>query len=633
MNVTEAAAYDKELKLRRAWKHKELIFALTGGLFLLLATFASAPAAALTFYVLSYAAGGYFKAKEGLEDILRDRSLNVELLMILAALGAASIGYWSEGAILIFIFAMSGALETYTMQKSEKDLSSLVKLAPMEALRIDEKGRTFLVEVEALRTGDVVMVKNGERIPADGIVQTGSSAVDEAALTGEAEPVKKQSGDDVFNGTMNGSGTLTIEVTKENKDSLFQKMIQLVEEAKTSRPPTQQFIERIEGPYVIIVLAAVIVMMTIPPLILNTPFQDTFYRAMVLLVVASPCAVVASVMPALLSAISTGARHGVLTKGGIPIEQLTKVKVVAVDKTGTLTKGEPSVTDLYVEPEAASRTHLLEVLSSMERQSSHPLAKAVVHYAEQFSTSLLPVQSVQDITGFGMKASLYEDVWYAGNKALVSSGNWSKEAEQVHQQWMKSGHTVIFLMKNNQPQAMLAVKDEVRPEAKKLVAELKRKQIHTVMITGDNEETAKAIAKETGIEEWTSRCLPEQKVKEIEKLRERFGSIAMVGDGINDAPAMAKADVSIAMGSGTDVAMDTADMVLMKSELTKIRLAFRLSDRLKRIVMQNLIFSVAVILTLITANFAQQLSLPLGVIGHEGSTILVILNGLRLLRV
>ncbi|SDO53348.1 heavy metal translocating P-type ATPase [Alkalicoccus daliensis] len=631
MNIADSAVYT-ETKLPVVWKHRELFFALGGGLFLLLGIFTASPAAALFFYLLSYVCGGYFKTKEGLEDLITDRKLNVEILMILAALGAASIGYWNEGAILIFIFAMSGALETYTLQKSEKDLAALVKLAPMEALRIDDRGQQIIVPVESLRPGDLIMVRNGERLPADGIVQNGISAVDEAAITGESVPVEKLPGDTVYNGTMNGSGTLTLKVTKENKDSLFQKMIQLVEEAQTSRPPSQKLIERIEGPYVITVLAVVFLMLTVPTLLFAAPFQETFYRAMVLLVVASPCAVVASIMPALLSAISTGARHGILTKGGLPLESLIKVKVVAVDKTGTLTKGEPAVTHIHMEPGAETQTALLEIVAGIEEQSSHPLAKAVTQYAEKYIHKKASIDTVKDITGFGVQASAGSDTWLVGNESLVSAGPWSRKAAQLHQQWMKDGHTVVFVMKNNTPQAIFALKDEVRKEAVKLVTELKRRGIHPVMITGDNEATAKAIAAETGIEEWISRCLPEQKVKEIEKLRSSFGAAAMIGDGINDAPAMAKADIGIAMGSGTDVAIDTADMVLMKSELSKIRLAFQLSYRLKRIIMQNLIFSIAVIALLITANFAQHLTLPLGVIGHEGSTILVILNGLRLLR-
>lgn len=631
MNIVESIPY-RERKSASLWKHRELLFALFGGVFLLLAYVLPSPSLTLLLYILSYTVGGFYKAKEGITDLLEERSFNVEILMILAALGAASIGFWSEGAILIFIFAVSGALETYTLQKSEKDLSNLAALAPMEALLLSENGESMLVPVERLRLGDLILVRGGDRIPADGVVHQGFSAVDEATITGEAVPVEKKNGDTVYNGTMNGNGTLQVEVRKENKDSLFQKMIQLVEQAKTSRPPSQKLIERIEGPYVIVVLSTVAMMMLVPPVFFNAPVQETFYRAMILLVVASPCAVVASVMPALLSGVSTSARNGLLMKGGVPLEQLIKMKVVALDKTGTLTQGKPAVTDIHLEKDAENKQRLLAIAAGIEAQSSHPLAKAIVEYAEEYTDVKAKVTSMQNKPGLGIEARVDENLWLIGNEKLMQQQAWSREAEAVQREWKLTGHTVIYITKNNIPQAIIALKDSIRPEAAALIAELKRRDILPVMITGDNEDTARAIAKETGLDHWISSCLPEQKMKEIERLRDEYGSIAMVGDGVNDAPAMAKANIGIAMGSGTDVAIDAADMVLMKSELSKIRLAFRLSGRLQKVIMQNLIFSAAVILTLIAANFAQQITLPLGVIGHEGSTILVILNGLRLLK-
>ncbi|NJP37349.1 heavy metal translocating P-type ATPase [Alkalicoccus luteus] len=627
--TVSSTALNQPFRRPRLLAHKELVFAIAGGLFFLAGLAAGPVELAVFFYILSYGVGGYFKAREGLTDLIHDRSLNVEILMILAALGAASIGYWSEGAILIFIFAMSGALETYTLQKSEKDLSELVKLAPEQAVLVTN-GKTVTVPVDSLRRGDVVLVRNGERIPADGIVRRGASAVDESAITGEPVPVEKLDGSDVFNGTMNGSGTLEVEVTRENKDSLFQKMIALVDEAKTSRPPAQRFIERIEGPYVITVLIATALLIALPPLLWQAPFEATFYRAMVMLVVASPCAVVASIMPALLSAISTGARFGLLTKGGIPLEQLVKTNVIAVDKTGTLTKGSPRVTNVYALN--GSEEQALAAVAGTEAESSHPLARAVTSYASRKGIQLRSPLTTTSHTGKGIEAAFEDGIWQIGNETWARADSWPEEARRQHRAWTSTGHTVIFALQDNTPRLMIALKDEVRPEAAAFVKEMTKYGIETVMITGDNEETAKAIASETGIRSWVSRCMPEQKVTEIERLRREKGAVVMIGDGVNDAPAMAKADIGIAMGSGTDVAVDTADMVLMKSDLSKIMLAVRLSSRLRRIVIQNLVFSSAVILFLLTANFAQSLTLPLGVIGHEGSTILVILNGLRLLR-
>ncbi|SES19026.1 heavy metal translocating P-type ATPase [Salipaludibacillus aurantiacus] len=628
--------------------HRQLIMSLSGGIFLaagLLSDRAGEPGwatAAIVFYILSYAVGGFYKAKEGLEDLIQDRALNVEMLMILAALGAASIGYWSEGAILIFIFSLSGALETYTWQKSEKDLSSLVKLAPLEANRVTAGEELETVPVDDLLVGDRILIRSGERVPADGVVVRGSTSVDESAITGEPVPVDKDLKDEVYNGTMNGRGSIVVEVTKENANSLFQKMIGLVEQAKSSRPPAQQFIEKVEGPYVITVLIVVALMLVIPPLIFTVPFQETFYRAMVLLVVASPCAVVASVMPALLSAISNGARRGVLMKGGTYLEQLSKASAVALDKTGTITKGEPAVTDFCV-VEKADSEGILKTVAAVEAQSNHPLARAITAFVKKQGISgSVDVESIEDVTGYGVKADIGTAQWKIGNLEMMTGCTETDDTTEEEPlpetidnhrtAWQADGKTVVYVSKNGTIIASLAIKDEIRPEAKQLIDDLHDLGIKTIMITGDHESTAASIAAEAGLDDWVSQCLPERKVTEIDRLKEKYGSVVMVGDGINDAPAMAKADIGIAMGSGTDVAIDTADMVLMKSELEKISLSFKLSKRLNRIVAQNLIFSISVILILIAANFAQQLTLPLGVIGHEGSTILVILNGLRLLR-
>lgn len=625
--------------LEKLMIHRQLLLALAGGVFLLagfLAEFVDGPSSALVallFYLLSYLFGGFFKAKEGLEDLMKNRSLNVEFLMILAALGAASIGYWNEGAVLIFIFSLSGAMETYTWQKSEKDLSALVKMAPMEANRLTDTEELELVAVDDLSIGDRIMIRSGELVSADGIVIRGNTSIDESTITGESVAVNKGVNDHVFNGTMNERGSIVVEVTQENANSLFQKMIRLVEQAKSNRPPTQQFIEKVEGPYVSTVLALVAFMLVVPTFLFDAPFQDTFYRAMVLLVVASPCAVVASVMPALLAAISNGARRGVLMKGGTYLEQLSKAKAIAFDKTGTITKGEPTVTDFYVFNET-DRQRVLNCAVSIETQSNHPLAKAIVGFGETENVSGNEmIQSSEDITGYGVKALINEETWMIGNLEMMRQYEQNSAIDHaLEDSWQSQGKTVVYIAQNNDVIAMLAIKDEVRIEAKQLIANLDKQGIKTIMITGDHEATAKSIAEETGLDEWVSHCLPEQKVIEIDRLREKYGSVVMVGDGVNDAPAMAKADIGIAMGSGTDVAIDTADIVLMMSELEKINSSFKLSRRLNRIVKQNLVFSISVILLLIVANFAGELSLPLGVIGHEGSTILVILNGLRLLK-
>lgn len=618
-------------------QQNEFIFSITGGLLLVIGLFLEHYEFALPsiiFYLLSYVVGGYYKAKEGFEDLFIHKKLNVEILMILAAIGAATIGYWSEGAILIFIFSLSGALETYTLQKSERDLSALMELAPNEATIINENGQLLRVAVHDVQIDDHVLVKPGEIIPVDGKVISGRSTVNESSLTGEPMPVEKQVGSEVYNGTMNERGSLTISVTKRNEDSLFQKMIELVQQAKTNRPPTQQWIERLEGPYVITVLVAVLLMLTIPYFIFDWTFQDTFYRAMVLLVVASPCAVVASVMPAMLSAISAGARNGVLMKGGVFLEQLAKAEAIVFDKTGTITKGIPEVID-FIKRDEIEEEQLFRIVTAVEQQSNHPLAKSLVAYCKKKINSLIPnVENMHDVIGYGVEATVEGVRWKLGSKRLMGEliSTMPKRWEEKITAWQKEGNTIVYVSTETEIVASFAIKDQIRPDAKKALTSLQNLGLKTVMITGDNESTAASIAKEVGVTEWISESLPEEKVHEVDKLKDKYRSVIMVGDGVNDAPALAKADIGIAMGSGTDVAIDTADLVLMKSELDKIRFAVQLSKRMNRIIKQNLFFSVCIIILLIIANFSQHLSLPLGVVGHEGSTILVILNGLRLLK-
>ena len=625
--------------LRSLMRHRELICAGLGGLFLLIGFVLDRQelsTSAVIFFMLSYGVGGYYKAKEGLYDLLNNTRLNAEILMILAAIGAASIGYWEEGAILIFIFSISGALETYTMQKSEKDLSSLISLAPDTATIIKDNGDHQTIPLDHVAIGDRVLVRPHERIPVDSIVIQGHSTVDESTLTGEAVPVEKVKGSALFNGTLNNSSSLTVEVTRRNEDSLFQKMINLVQQAKTERPETQRWIEKIEGPYVITVLIATAFMLVIPYTFFDWPFTDTFYRAMVLLVVASPCAIVASVMPAMLSAISTGARNGVLMKGGVFMEQLSKADVIAFDKTGTITEGAPKVTHFISRNQ---ESHVLDIVSAIEKQSNHPLAEAIVSYCDRFGSDnqkQVQLNNVEDVTGFGVKARVNGDIWYVGSLSYMKRMYVAQQDDQwmaTITAWQKEGNTIVCAAKNNELEGVFAIKDQLRKGVKETLETLHKNGIRTVMITGDQEQTAKAIAQEAGVSEWFSESLPEEKVREVEKLKEAYTSVIMVGDGVNDAPALAKADIGIAMGSGTDVAIDTADLVLMKNDLARINLSVTLSKRMNRVIIQNLVFSISVILILISANFFQGLTLPMGVIGHEISTILVILNGLRLLKV
>lgn len=637
---TEAQVLESQKKIpndtiwEKAKINGELIAAIICGIFIFIGWLFDkngASTLSVIIYILAFIIGGFAKAKEGIIDTIEKKELNVEMLMILAAVGSAIIGYWTEGAILIFIFSLSGALETYTMNKSHKEISSLMELQPEEALRV-VNGTEERVSVSELSIGDMILIKPGERVPADGKIAKGLTTIDEAAITGESIPVSKGSQDHVFAGTVNLNGSITVEITKPTNETLFQKIIELVQSAQSEKSPSQLFIERFEGNYVKSVLAIVVVMMFLPHYLLGWSWTETLYRAMVLLVVASPCALVAAIMPATLSAISNGAKHGILFKGGMHLENLSHVQAIAFDKTGTLTKGKPEVTDVVVQ-NGLDADNVLLIAASIESHSNHPLANSIVQYAkEKLARDLVHPESIEDVAGWGVKAVIDHEEWKIGKAGFVGKEEAEKFADEAAQKLASKGKTVVFIQKGDSIAAVIALKDIVREETKKAIDQLKAQGIYTVMLTGDSIKTAQAISAESHVDEYIAECLPENKVDHLKRLKEKYGTVAMVGDGINDAPALATANVGIAMGGGTDVALETADIVLMKNDLPRISEAIRLSQRMNKIVKQNVIFSISVIVLLISSNFLQAVDLPLGVLGHEGSTILVILNGLRLLK-
>jgi len=619
--------------IEKTKEHAELIAALIAGLFILLAwrlDTSEQTTASILLYIIAFCVGGFAKAKEGIEETVENKALNVELLMVLAAIGSAAIGYWTEGAILIFIFAVSGALETYAMNKSHREISALMNLQPEEAWLVRGGFEPMKVAVSTLQIGDHLLVKPGERVPADGVIFKGQSSIDESAISGEPLPVAKQEGDELFAGTVNLNGAITMEMTKPNSETLFQKIIQLVQSAQSEKSPSQQFIEKFEGTYVKFTLLAVALMLFLPHFVLGWDWTTTFYRAMVLLVVASPCALVASIMPATLAAISNGAKHGVLFKGGLHLEHLGALRALAVDKTGTLTQGKPTVTDFIVR-EGLDRENTMAILAGIEAQSNHPLAQAITLFARKEGITQFAQATIEDMPGWGIKGYVNEVEYLVGKPDFVGLDEANDFANGAAENLASEGKTVIFIRDKDGIAALAALKDTVRNEAKKAVSLLKELGIDVIMLTGDNEKTAKVIAQEAGVTEYVAECLPETKVTEMKRLLSQHKFVGMVGDGINDAPALATATTGIAMGEGTDVALETADVVLMKNDLSKIAYAVRLSRKMQRIIKQNIFFSIGVIVLLITSNFLQVVDLPLGVIGHEGSTILVILNGLRML--
>lgn len=633
--TTKEKAANKESFIEKMKPKLEIIAASISGILIvigwLIEKTSDLSKIAITSYLLAYIIGGFAKAKEGIEDTIENKDLNVELLMILAAIGAAIIGYWTEGAVLIFIFAMSGALETYTMSKSHREISALMDIQPEEALRVSN-GVQEIVKVADLQIGDHILVKPGERIPADGRIIKGQTTIDEATITGESIPVSKGLQDDVFAGTVNLNGSVTVVITKNASETLFQKIIQLVQSAQSEKSPSQLFIEKFEGTYVKIVLIVVGLMMFLPHYLLGWSWVDTFYRAMILLVVASPCALVASIMPATLSAISNGARHGILFKGGIHLEKLAHLQAIAFDKTGTLTKGKPEVTE-YIVKEGLNKEDVLLKIGSIESHSNHPLAQSIVKYTKSIlNKELLEPESIEDVVGFGVKAVFDGEEWKIGKADFVGREAAETFADGISKTLSTQGKTMVYVEKNHELIALIALKDIVREETKLAIDQLKAQGIYTIMLTGDSEKTAMAIAKEAHVDQYIAECLPETKVDHLKGLLEKYETVAMVGDGINDAPALATASVGIAMGEGSDVALETADIVLMKNDLPRIAGAINLSKRMNRIVKQNVVFSILVIMCLIASNFFQVIDMPFGVIGHEGSTILVILNSLRLLK-
>lgn len=595
---------------------------------------AGAMPAAVPLYILGFISGGYISARDGLATLIKERDLDVDLLMVVAAIGAASIGYWVDGAVLIIIFALSGTLEGYAFRRTGRDVAALMKARPETATLLKD-GREEQVAVETLLPGDVVLIKAGERLPADGVVVEGYSAVDESAITGESIPAEKAPGSAVYAGSINGQGSLKVQVTEAAEASLIARLVQLVQQAQHEKPPTQQFLERFERRYARWVIAGAALAAALPPLLLGWSWNAALYRAMIFLVVASPCALVASMMPAVLSSVSNGARNGILFKGGSHVETLGGVKAIAFDKTGTITTGRPVVTDILPK-EGASEKEALQTAASLERRSEHPLAKAIVAAADERGLELEEPSETEEIPGFGLRGRLAGRRWFLGRRALLQQEGveLNAAAARAVERLEAEGKTVVVLASGRGAEAVIALQDTLRPGLEKRIEELRRLGVeHIALLTGDTRRSGEAIARQAGCDEAHTELLPEDKVHIVKELAERFGSVAMVGDGVNDAPALAAASVGVAMGgAGSDAALETADVVLVADDLAKLPYAIALGRRTRRVVRQNIAFSLSVIALLMAANFLELLTLPMGVVGHEGSTILVILNGLRLLR-
>ncbi len=591
---------------------------------------------AIFILTAAYVIGGYESTKQGLTTLWREKELDVDLLMIIAALGAANLGLWQrdyyliiDGAVLILIFATSGALETIAMKRTERNIKSLMAVTP-DTARVIHDGRENQIAIAQLEVGDVVLVKPGEMIPTDGIILDGETAVDQAPITGESIPVDKTIGDEVFAGTLNGNGVLQIKVHQHPESSLIQRVIRLVEQAQTQAPPSQQFVERFERGYAKVIVLLGIVLGTLPPFVLGWDWETTIYRMLIFLVVASPCALMASIMPTLLSGIAYGARKGILFKNGAQLEKIGRIKAIAFDKTGTLTMGQLEVVDIIpAAPHSAER--VLELAAAIESGSEHPIGEAIIQAATEAGISWQSATHIQAKTGQGIVGEV------AGVRVTVGKAiaiPCSAELKAASHSLENAGKTVVWVSLAEEVIGIIAVADTVKPEAANAIASLKQLGIAaTAMLTGDNQRTAQSVAHILNLDQIHAQLLPEDKLAVITHLQHKYQNVAMVGDGINDAPALAAATVGVAMGvSGTDVALESADIILMSDNLLKLSQAIQLGRRANRIIKQNITFALSFICLLLIANLAGNINLPLGVIGHEGSTLLVTLNGLRLLK-
>jgi Zn2+/Cd2+-exporting ATPase len=580
-------------------------------------------------FLVGYVLGGYRQALEGTTTLFRDRELDVDLLMVVAAIGAAAIGYWFDGALLIFIFALSGTLEGYASARTKRDIEALMALHPEDALVVRD-GREQRVSAATVAVNELLIVKPGERIAADGIVTEGTSAVNQASITGESMPADKHAGDEVFAGTINGHGALRVTVTRPAAHTILARMIQLVQEAQERRPPAQLFIERFERGYAKVVVIGAIAVVALPSFAHWWTFREALYRAMIFLVVASPCALAASMMPTLLSALSNGARNGILFKGSAFIESLGRVRAVAFDKTGTLTSGHPVVTDV-ISLSGETENELLAFAAAIESLSEHPLARAIVTESARRDLRSGVASNLQSVPGSGAHAIVGGQTWSIGKPSLFPEV--SDVARGHHQALTAEGKTVVMLG-TGAVRALIGLRDTLRPRADHAVRALRGVGLaHVVLITGDTRQTADAIGRDVGITEIHAELLPADKVRVVDDLVQRYGHVAMVGDGVNDGPALAVASVGIAMGvSGTDVALDTADVVLTTDDLEKIPYAVALGRQALHVVKQNLVLALGMIVLLVVSDLLGWITLPWGVVGHEGSTLMVTLNGLRLLR-
>ncbi len=615
------------------WKFQLLASALCG-VFGLAGYFSGASQAQVYLYLAAYLAGGWFTVGEVLER-LRERAVDVHFLMLAVAIGSASIGAWGEGTTLLFLFSLSGALEHFALGRTQREINALFKEAPKSATVLDDSGHEHETPVELLRPKMRLLIKPGAQFPVDGEIAKGRTASDESNLTGEANPVEKAVGDTVLAGTLNLWGAVEVLVLRPARESALQKIIQLIKEAQQRKAPAQRFTDKFGTFYTYMILTLTLGMFFVwwkafdlPPFAAVAGRQSAFYHAMTLLVVASPCALVLSIPSAVLAAIAFGARHGILFRGGAAVEKLAGIDTVALDKTGTLTTGELRVERVESFP-PGRQTEVARLAFSLERLSAHPLARAITRYGKQEALEPIEFDNFASLTGQGLEATREGRACRLGRREWVTEVAYSRAVEQVPP--TEAGFAEVWV-RDGDLLGRIVLRDDIRPEAKVLMKELERAGLRTVVLTGDHPGAADYLKETLGLTDVRSGLRPEQKVAAIEALGAGGRRVAMIGDGVNDAPSLAAADVGVAMGArGSDAALEQAEVVLMHDRLENFLAAFRLSQRARRIIRQNLIISLGTVVVLVTLAMLGRIPLTVGVVGHEGSTVLVVMNSLRLL--
>ncbi len=585
-------------------------------------------------YGLSILIGGSRLFKAGLRNLIK-LQFDMRTLMTIAIIGAAFIGEWGEGAAVVILFAISEALEAYSMDKARKSIQSLMNISPREAL-INRNGEEKLISVEEIEIGDIMIVKPGQKIAMDGKILSGTSSVNQASITGESVPVYKHTHDEVFAGTLNEEGLLEVEVTKRVEDTTLAKIIHLVEEAQSERAPSQAFVDKFAKYYTPAIMLVALGVATLPPLFMNGTWNEWVYQGLAVLVVGCPCALVISTPVSIVTAIGNAARNGVLIKGGIYLEEAGLVNAIAFDKTGTLTKGTPVVTD-FLSMENVDPDHLFTITAALENLSQHPLSTSILKRAEEKGLEYreVVVSNFTSITGKGLKGLVNGVTYYIGSPGLFNELlNGSEEMSQQVKELQSQGKTVMLIGTSNELLGMIAVADEMRESSRDVIATLHNMGIKkTVILTGDNQLTANSIGKQTGVHEVRAELMPHDKLTIIQELRSNYNKVAMIGDGVNDAPALAAASVGIAMGgAGTDTALETADIALMGDDISKLPFTIKLSRKTLTIIKQNIAFSIGVKIFALLLVIPGLLTLWIAIFADMGATLLVTLNSLRLIR-